>query len=188
MIGIGFWWVFATLGTGLLGFLGYKGVKKLRARKNAKAKREIKGAWRAHRKTAAAKPRAQLRAKRKTQPHRLILPGRVRAADDPGVVRRAVAKRQLTKLNKAGERIDNPKPSLVDTVKQIPVRVAQVSEIPNRRTEQQVEDTMTTCQAFTTDGDGTCRRPAKHDNQGNTLFHCGIPSHARQFAGRKATG
>jgi hypothetical protein len=184
MIGTILWWLAASLGTGLLGFAGYKGVKKLRARKNRKAKAEILGAFKATKTARAMSARGQVRTQRKAQPKRLTF-GHRRTPDDPTRLRQAVNRAKVAKANKTATKVDTPKATPV-TQRILEAVNPTVTPIPGRRTEQQVEDTMTTCQAFTTDGDGTCRRPAKHDDQGNTLFHCGIPSHARQFAGRKA--
>lgn len=196
MIGTILWWLAASLGTGLLGFAGYKGVKKLRARKNRKAKAEILGAFKATKTARAMSARGQVRTQRKAQPKRLTF-GHRRTPDDPTRLRQAVNRAKVAKANKTAAKVDTPKPTpvsrrILEAVNPTVVSTPVVEPIPGRRTDEQVENTMTTCQAWAKETeDGTCRNPTVRDRQGNPLFFCWIPSHKRQFASRdkrKATG
>lgn len=183
MIGTILWWLAASLGTGLLGFAGYKGVKKLRTRKNRKAKAEILGAFKATRTARAMSARGQVRTQRKAQPKRLTF-GHRRTPEDPTRLRKAVNRAKVAKANKTATKIDTPKATPV-TQRILEAVNPTVTPIPGRRTEQQVEQTMTTCQAWAKETeDGTCHNPSVRDTQGNPLFHCWLPSHRAQFASR----
>jgi hypothetical protein len=187
MIGTILWWLAATAGTGLLGFLGYKGVKKLRARKNRKAKAEILGAVKAARTARQMTPRGQKRAHRKAQPKRITF-GHRRTPDDPTRTRNAVAgvvnKVKTSAANRKAAAVDKPRTEPV-TQRILHTVIPQPAPIPGHRTDEQVEATMTTCQAYAETTDGKCHNPALRDEAGNSLYHCWLPKHATQFKSRR---
>lgn len=179
-------YIIGTVLVTLFGGLGLFFAKSPKARRWLKTK--VKNRWKAQgaevnksRTARGLTPRGKRRAQRKTQPLGLLV--RKRAPDDPRTVRKAVDRVNLARANRKATHVDKPKAQPV-TQRILEAVNPTPQDIPNRRTAEQVESTMTTCQAFTAEGDGTCHRPAKHDAQGNTLFHCGIPSHARQFAAK----
>lgn len=130
-------------------------------------------------------PRAQKRAQRREQPFHAVLPIRKRTAEDPRTVTKIVNKVKLASANRkavhAGteralpvtHRVANRVHTAAQTIATRP------AEIPGRRTDEQVRDTMTRCQAYAKETeDGTCHNPAVKG------FSCWIPGHQQQFAGR----
>lgn len=174
-------YVAGTILVTLFGGLGLFFAKSPKARRWLKTK--VKNRWRRQKaevtKSRTARgltPRGQRRKKRKEQPLGLLV--RKRTPDDPRTARRIVNKVKLASANRKATQVDKPRPlpvtqRVLQAVNPTPV------DIPNRRTPEQVERTMTTCQAYAKETeDGTCHNPAVKG------FSCWIPGHQQQFAGR----